>query len=410
MPAQSKQQQKFMGMVHALKKGDMDPSDASPELKKAVDSMSSKAAKDYASTQHKGLPKKVKQEIVKRLKEYANKMGTNTMGGDDYTSSKKGGLRDNDGYDNVDYNRNIPNEFETELDERQLPTNWMSGRVSDYHTTLRGKKKNYSSGTNFRNKHSGHPDLEDDEVVSEAQAVSGGKVHKFITGKNITLKGKKHSDVHFELVSIDNKTQIVKLKVLAPKELFGQEINIDFRTLRRGPFIKTDTSKLESVDEYAQRLDFSYILDDEAILAGTPEPKDAIDRNVDEAMIRKAADIAQRLIPKDTWSRYVSFADNNSKNREFIKSMVRDLAQSLNRFYKTYDINVKIQENQDTNTNIDMVLGILSILKQIEDPENRKKVAVDMIRKFKEDNIDFDYKEFLNLMKEYSMGSYEYNK
>jgi hypothetical protein len=410
MPAQSKQQQKFMGMVHALKKGDMDPSDASPELKKAVDSMSSKAAKDYASTQHKGLPKKVKQEIVKRLKEYANKMGTNTMGGDDYTSSKKGGLRDYDGYDNVDYNRNIPNEFETELDERQLPTNWMSGRVSDYHTTLRGKKKNYSSGTNFRNKHSGHPDLEDDEVVSEAQAVSGGKVHKFITGKNITLKGKKHSDVHFELVSIDNKTQIVKLKVLAPKELFGQEINIDFRTLRRGPFIKTDTSKLESVDEYAQRLDFSYILDDEAILAGTPEPKDAIDRNIDEAMIRKAADIAQRLIPKDTWSRYVSFADNNSKNREFIKSMVRDLAQSLNRFYKTYDINVKIQENQDTNTNIDMVLGILSILKQIEDPENRKKVAVDMIRKFKEDNIDFDYKEFLNLMKEYSMGSYEYNK
>jgi hypothetical protein len=410
MPAQSKQQQKFMGMVHALKKGDMDPSDASPELKKAVDSMSSKAAKDYASTQHKGLPKKVKQEIVKRLKEYANKMGTNTMGGDDYTSSKKGGLRDYDGYDNVDYNRNIPNEFETELDERQLPTNWMSGRVSDYHTTLRGKKKNYSSGTNFRNKHSGHPDLEDDEVVSEAQAVSGGKVHKFITGKNITLKGKKHSDVHFELVSIDNKTQIVKLKVLAPKELFGHEINIDFRTLRRGPFIKTDTSKLESVDEYAQRLDFSYILDDEAILAGTPEPKDAIDRNIDEAMIRKAADIAHKLIPKDTWSRHFSFTDNNTKNKEFVKSMVRDLAQSLNRFYKTYDINVKIQENQDTNTNIDMVLGILSILKQIEDPENRKKVAVDMIRKFKEDNIDFDYKEFLNLMKEYSMGSYEYNK
>jgi hypothetical protein len=337
MPAQSKQQQKFMGMVHALKKGDMDPSDASPELKKAVDSMSSKAAKDYASTQHKGLPKKVKQEIVKRLKEYANKMGTNTMGGDDYTSSKKGGLRDYDGYDNVDYNRNIPNEFETELDERQLPTNWMSGRVSDYHTTLRGKKKNYSSGTNFRNKHSGHPDLEDDEVVSEAQAVSGGKVHKFITGKNITLKGKKHSDVHFELVSIDNKTQIVKLKVLAPKELFGQEINIDFRTLRRGPFIKTDTSKLESVDEYAQRLDFSYILDDEAILAGTPEPKDAIDRNIDEAMIRKAADIAHKLIPKDTWSRHFSFTDNNTKNKEFVKSMVRDLAQSLNRFYKTYD-------------------------------------------------------------------------
>ena len=64
MPAQSKQQQKFMGMVHALKKGDMKPSDASPELKKAAQSMSDKDAKDFASTSHKGLPKKVKQEIL----------------------------------------------------------------------------------------------------------------------------------------------------------------------------------------------------------------------------------------------------------------------------------------------------------------------------------------------------------
>jgi hypothetical protein len=81
----------------------------------------------------------------------------------------------------------------------------------------------------------------------EANAVSGGKVHKFITGKNLTLKGKKYGDVHFELVSIDNKTQIVKLRVLAPKDLFGHEINIDFRTLRRGPFLKTDTNVFEDI-------------------------------------------------------------------------------------------------------------------------------------------------------------------
>ena len=69
MPAQPKQQQKFMGMVHALKKGDMKPSDASPELKKVAQSMSDKDAKDFASTSHKGLPKKVKQEILNKLKE-----------------------------------------------------------------------------------------------------------------------------------------------------------------------------------------------------------------------------------------------------------------------------------------------------------------------------------------------------
>ena len=108
MPSKSKAQQKFMGMVHSLQKGDMKPSDASPEVKKAAKSMSDKDAKDYASTKHKGLPKRVRQEILNKLKEYASKMGTNTMGGDDYTSKKKGGLRDFDGYDNVDYNKDMP--------------------------------------------------------------------------------------------------------------------------------------------------------------------------------------------------------------------------------------------------------------------------------------------------------------
>ena len=84
-------------------------------------------------------------------------------------------------------------------------------------------------------------------LVSEANAVSGGKVNKFITGKNLTLKGKKYSDIEFEVLGIDNKSQLVKLKVLAPKDIFGQEMNVPFKTIRRGPFLKTDTSKLESV-------------------------------------------------------------------------------------------------------------------------------------------------------------------
>ena len=94
MPASSKQQQKFMGMVHALKKGDIKPSDVSQSVKDAAKSMSKKDAKDFASTKHKNLPRKVKQEILDKLKEYASKMGTNTLGGDDYTTSRKGGLRD----------------------------------------------------------------------------------------------------------------------------------------------------------------------------------------------------------------------------------------------------------------------------------------------------------------------------
>ncbi len=66
MPAQSKAQQRFMGMVHAVQKGDME--NPSPEVSKAADSMSDKDAKDFASTSHKGLPDKVKEAIIKELR------------------------------------------------------------------------------------------------------------------------------------------------------------------------------------------------------------------------------------------------------------------------------------------------------------------------------------------------------
>ena len=66
MPAVSKAQQKFMGMVHATQKGDMES--PSSEVSKAADSMSDKDAKDFASTSHKGLPDHIKEFIIKELR------------------------------------------------------------------------------------------------------------------------------------------------------------------------------------------------------------------------------------------------------------------------------------------------------------------------------------------------------
>ena len=78
--------------------------------------------------------------------------------------------------------------------------------------------------------------------ITELQAVAGGKVHKFITGHNITVFGKKEESVEFETITIDNGAKTVKLRVLAPKEIFGKEIVISFRALRQGRFTKTDTN------------------------------------------------------------------------------------------------------------------------------------------------------------------------
>jgi len=62
MPSTSKAQQKFMGLVHAYKKGEVKGSEVSQAIKKAAKSMKKSSTKKYASTKHKGLPNKVKQE------------------------------------------------------------------------------------------------------------------------------------------------------------------------------------------------------------------------------------------------------------------------------------------------------------------------------------------------------------
>ena len=68
MPAKSKQQQKFFGVVKSMQKGDIPKKGEAGDV---ADDMSKKEVDKYASTKHKGLPTKVKQEkiSIQRLKE-----------------------------------------------------------------------------------------------------------------------------------------------------------------------------------------------------------------------------------------------------------------------------------------------------------------------------------------------------
>jgi len=60
MPAKSVAQRKFMGMVRATQKGEMD--NPSPELKRAANDMGAKAVNKFAKTKEKNLPQKVEEE------------------------------------------------------------------------------------------------------------------------------------------------------------------------------------------------------------------------------------------------------------------------------------------------------------------------------------------------------------
>jgi hypothetical protein len=73
MPSTSKSQQRLMGMVHAYKKGEL--KNASPTIKKIAKNMTKKSVKDFAQTEHDGLPEKVKKESrIYDFKKFVNNL------------------------------------------------------------------------------------------------------------------------------------------------------------------------------------------------------------------------------------------------------------------------------------------------------------------------------------------------
>ena len=116
MPAVSKAQQKFFGIVRAIQKGEMAPT--TPETAKAAASMKKKDVKDFASTKHKGLPMKKeveeayyggeeqrkkdeqKAKYEKQLKKMLPKRAFDSMGRE--LDPRSGKLKEEDSYSQKD--------------------------------------------------------------------------------------------------------------------------------------------------------------------------------------------------------------------------------------------------------------------------------------------------------------------
>jgi hypothetical protein len=118
----SKKQQRFMGMVHAAKKGEKP---ASKEVAKAAKGISAKEADKFASTKHKGLPEKAKESKKSDKKDKEEKVDETTTSGSVATAPAAGGKKSSGGfafgggiYDSM--NRDLENmisESMTRLDE-----------------------------------------------------------------------------------------------------------------------------------------------------------------------------------------------------------------------------------------------------------------------------------------------------
>lgn len=74
MPAKSKAQQQMFGIAHAIQKGKRPAGSARTPATDVAKNAKPKDVKDFASTKTKNLPKKVKKEDVRKIREYVTKV------------------------------------------------------------------------------------------------------------------------------------------------------------------------------------------------------------------------------------------------------------------------------------------------------------------------------------------------
>jgi hypothetical protein len=79
MPSVSKKQQKFMGIVRSIQKGEQPASKFSKSAQDAAKKMKKKDVEKYAKTKHKNLPSKVRQEIEEYVDGILDGMGEEFM-------------------------------------------------------------------------------------------------------------------------------------------------------------------------------------------------------------------------------------------------------------------------------------------------------------------------------------------
>lgn len=64
-------------------------------------------------------------------------------------------------------------------------------------------------------------------------------VARFMTGHNITYKGKKYEEMNVEVVGVDNENRQYQVMIFDPEELRGVNVMMSARFMHRGPWVKT---------------------------------------------------------------------------------------------------------------------------------------------------------------------------
>jgi hypothetical protein len=219
--AVSKQQQKFMGMVHAMQKGEK-VKGASPELKKAAKGMTKKAAHDYAATKHKGLPQKVSESvmleagstlehIIKKFKHETK----NFLAGNDLDSDLYDAL-----YDYYSDNGEIPYGVAKARDGD--PYQWVSNRFAD-EMQMHGYGRqadmlNMPGGDHELTELARLAGLSESQVAECGDMVTGGQEDSMNVSTNMSSDGTKNVSISAQGDKADALLQMLKMAGMRPHD------------------------------------------------------------------------------------------------------------------------------------------------------------------------------------------------
>ena len=200
-----------------------------------------------------------------------------------------------------------------------IPQNFHQGRTSDYHTALRGKNRDYSGGTNFKKKNHGQPDVEEDDEDQETNQLSNKQIHVKAKLK-VAESGKKKSEKNYKdwkstnegFDKIEHLSLLNKALRAIPGSNKQKDIIRQLNVIRKAGGMRP--LKELSIVEYGQRLDLSFIEDEEAKLDGTYPSTDAIDRDIDETAKRDYKDEYKKFQSSKESKKYR--AELNKYNRQ----------------------------------------------------------------------------------------------
>lgn len=189
------------------------------------------------------------------------------------------------------------------------------------------------------------------------QAVANNKVQKLVTGFGMTYKGKEYDEIDLELVGINNSTKVVTFRILHPKEHIGDEVKIPFKTLRRGRFAATDTSK---INEYGgpkiSRADY--------LKKG--REYHSVKEDVSQQELNDLEKFADRLLNKFDidieFTRHFKDRMNDPRNKpaisvEELKSLFKKMADNKGKRIKKYGNAEAVLKDMQSDLNLPVVVN-----------------------------------------------------